>query len=270
MIIDAHLHLQEKSLESLDFDQYFSGVQKALVNGTGEDDWAQVAELCERYPEQVIPFFGIHPWKVSEQSDTALSSLKSYLQRFSNAGVGEIGIDKWVLKRGGNDGNFELQKELFAVQLELATELNRSVTIHCLKAWGTLKEMLSSRSQLPPFLLHAYSGPKDFVEDFSEMGAYFSFSPYFLKPEKAPKLEPFEVISEQRLLIETDAPGMLGPEMTWSEAQRAFSESIQHPANIEAIYRQVAAHRSLPLEGMKKSVQENLERFLQVDEKTEN
>jgi Tat protein secretion system quality control protein TatD with DNase activity len=63
------------------------------------------------------------------------------------------------------------------------------------------------------FLLHSYGSPLELVDSFVELGAYFSFSGYFLNENKKAKLAPFHEIPMDRLLVETDAPAMpLPPE----------------------------------------------------------
>ena len=51
--------------------------------------------------------------------------------------MGEIGLDRW--KEGLE---YEGQEEVFTAQLHIATERNLLVSIHCLKAWGRLLELL--------------------------------------------------------------------------------------------------------------------------------
>ena len=207
-LIDAHNHLHDARLAPYRED-IFAELQRlrvttAVVNGTREDDWDAVSALSREH-DFVIPSFGLHPWHVADRTTTWLDTLRAMLVAFPNAGVGEIGLDRWI---EGHD--LAAQMDVFLPQLALARELNRPATIHCLRAWGSLEELLRKHA-LPQrgFLIHAYGGPAEMVESFSGLGGYFSFNAYFLDERKARQREVFQRIPADRLLVETDAPDML-------------------------------------------------------------
>ena len=245
-MIDCHLHLQDNKLyfqadEILDRIREV-GVKALVVNGTEPGDWERVADLAERFPE-VIPFFGVHPWKVNGVESDWADCLRGYLDRFPGSGVGEVGLDKWI-----RDHDIELQKEIFGEQLAMACELKRPVSVHCLQAWGHLTEslkqgMVGDPTLLSRTLLHSFGGPAEMVEEFVELGVYFSISGYFFRPDKSMKLEVFNQIPDDHLLIETDAPDMMPPaslQVDWCEPE------TNHPANIKLIYRAVADWKGEP------------------------
>src|SRR5690606_31434693 len=106
-------------------------------------------------------------------------------------------------------------------------------SIHCLKAWGRLDELLRSE-RLPAcgFLLHSYGGPKEMVNGFLDLGAYFSISGHFAHERKARQREVFRAIPLDRILVETDAPDMLPPD----SLNRFPLGSANHPANIQSTH----------------------------------
>ena len=252
-MIDAHTHLQMPALAELDLSHYWNQVDTVVVNGTHPKDWPQVAELAQN--RQVYASYGVHPWETQNLPGDWLELLRHYLTRDPNAGVGEIGLDKWI-----RSYDLPLQKDVFLTQLALATELERPITIHCLKAWGTLKELLHSYEG-PAFLLHAYAGPVDYIPFFAERGAYFSFSPYFLLERKKQTCQNFLQVPRERLLLETDAPSMLGPRTTWCPEQSSFSPEHQHPGNIESLYHAVAPLLAESHSGLVTRVEENFRQW---------
>ena len=251
--LDAHLHLQDERLaphrENIVSCLRAAGISRWVVNGTCEDDWEAVAQLAEANSE-VIPCFGLHPWKIENRSDQWRERLCGYLERFPEAGVGEIGLDKWI-----RDHDLEDQQWLAREQLEFAVEYDRPAMIHCLRCFGTLRDLLvdlRSASGFPDdfrFLLHSYGGPKEMVEGFAELGAYFSFSGYFLEERKADTRKAFAAVPIDRLLIETDAPDMPPPidleALPLTAEADADGKRLNHPANLPVIYRQVAKLRNL-------------------------
>lgn len=224
---DAHNHLHQLSDPSRALRQaQEAGVTRMLINGTSEADWAIVAELARRQTPAVhlIPSFGLHPWEVPARSQHWLDTLRDFLQKNPRAALGECGLDRWQKP-------FDLPDQISCLQaqLDLAQELQRPLTIHCLQAWGPLLDLLQAQPALPPFLLHAYSGSEEMVTPFVELGGYFSFNGYFLHERKAAVRETFRQIPRHRLLLESDAPAMLPP------AQNQIyplPEEQNHPGNL--------------------------------------
>ena len=257
---DAHNHLQSERFgdrrERILDEALSRGVVGMAVNGTCESDWSTVADLARRHPS-VTPSFGCHPWRLSRRTDRWIELLEQRLVEFPRAGVGEIGIDRWILEspargrerwkaalEGGEPVTLPEQEEAFLQQLELAVRLGRPASIHCIQAWGRLLELLKA-NPLPSrgFLLHSYGGPKEMVEAFADLGAYFGFAGSFAHERKHRQCEVFRSVPLNRLLIETDAPDQMPPEslieMPLNES--ADGSALNHPANLIRIYRFAAS-----------------------------
>jgi TatD DNase family protein len=261
ILIDAHNHLQSARLAP-HYDSIFRqlhelGLQHAVVNGTREQDWDPVANLGQRV-SFAIPSFGLHPWYIADRTPRWLESLRTVLLAYPKAGVGEIGLDRWI---EGHD--LAMQTEVFVAQFALARELNRPATIHCLRAWGALEDLLRQHpAPAKGFLLHAYGGPAEMVPGFVAHGGYFSFNPYFLHERKARQREVFRHIPVDRLLVETDAPEMAPPEDRNSHPLHdAEGKMINDPANILLAYQGLAEIRQMPLESLAEQVAENFARL---------
>ncbi|MCP5536405.1 MAG: TatD family hydrolase [Akkermansiaceae bacterium] len=233
---DAHNHLQDTRFDGIR-DQVIagmmeSGITRCVVNGTSPADWPRVAALAKTFPEFIIPSFGLHPWQTA--TDGWLELLVDYLGTVPGACVGECGLDRWM--RGFD---IDLQTEVFTAQLNLAADRNLPLSIHCLKAWGPLLGVLESNN-LPDrgFLLHSYGGSAELVPRFAELGAYFSFSGYFLHEKKAGALDAFRAVPAERLLLESDAPDMLPPA---GVITHPLPDGANHPANLPTIAEAASA-----------------------------
>jgi TatD DNase family protein len=259
--LDAHNHLHDLRLDPFRTDCLVEleglPISGAVVNGTREEDWPAVAALAAEHP-WITPSFGLHPWHVGKRSDQWLETLRGFLERHPAAGVGEIGLDRWI---EGYD--LEDQARVLHSQLSLAAELNRPATIHCLRAWGALTEALQSGPiSARGFLIHAYGGPVELIASFAARGAYFSFNSYFLHPRKPAKLETFRHVPIDRLLVETDAPDMRPPaEINPRPLADSSGTVINHPANIDLAYRALAELRGMPVDELAKRVEENYGRL---------
>jgi TatD DNase family protein len=260
-ICDAHNHLHDARLlphrAQILAELSRLNVTRAVVNGTRENDWDAVAALAAA-ESFVLPSFGLHPWRVAQRTPDWLNALRRQLAAHPEAGIGEIGLDRWVK---GHD--LELQKEMFLAQMEIAAAENRPATIHCLQAWGALWDLIEHRP-VPAcgFLLHAYGGPSEMVKGFVERGARFSFNPYFLHERKADQREVFRQIPLDRLLIETDAPDMLPPDdLNRFVLSDETGAPINHPANIALAYDSLAQIRAMPVGELAEQVGENFSRL---------
>lgn len=278
-LYDAHNHLQDAWLRP-HRSRVFSDlaeldIQGAVVNGTEEKDWSEVATMAHEHPF-VVPSFGLHPWNVGNASPSWREALLRHLDSHPKGGVGEIGLDRWILDRARPDdlrlagltrAPLEQQTEAFVWQLEVAAERNVPVTIHCIDAWGPLTEVLR-KARLPKrgFLLHAYGGSAELARQLLPAGAHFSFNGYFLEERQAAKRAVFETLPSDRVLVETDAPAMPLPEARrrYSLPGQADGNAINHPGNIGAVYEGLAEIRKTPGEGLAATVEQNFRRYFEV------
>ena len=248
MFYDAHLHLQDCRLDSVrsDLPAWYvtEKVDRIVVNGTRVADWGKVELLANQIP-QVLPSYGLHPWWIDERPRDWRGQLVNQLEN-SRGVIGEIGLDKWFRK-----DNMADQISVFLDQWHLANEHGLPVTIHCLKAWGTLLDLIKEHPhQGPGFLLHSYSGPVEMVDTWVELGARFSISGYFAHPRKASRKEVFLHIPLNRILIETDAPDMTPP-AEWSKfcvPLEPGGNPVNHPGNLKSIYQFAAQWLDVPLD----------------------
>ena len=206
----------------------------------------------------IIPSFGYHPWYIHERTGDWLENLSRFLDQVPSA-VGEIGLDRWK-----PDLSYEGQEEVFIAQLRLAAERNLPVSIHCLQAWGRMLQILQCEPRpARGFLLHSYGGPQELVKSFTELGAYFSLPGYYAHERKERQRETFRQVPPERLLIETDAPDQSLPDARnhFPLTDTATGKSLNHPANLRAVYEFAAELFGEPLEALAVRVEDN---FLRV------
>lgn len=233
---DAHNHLQDARLGDcapLIAAMRGAGVGQCMVNATRENDWPAVEALVLAEPDLVVPAFGIHPWYAHGVTDGWQDRLTAMLEKHPLASIGECGVDPWV-----SSPSMAIQRPVFREQLRLASELKRVLTIHCLKAWGALFEILAEQPPPRPFLMHAFGGSIETARRLIPQGAYFSFSGHFLHERKSSVLEVFRQLPRERILLETDAPEMRPPN---DHVTHPMSEHLNHPANLPSIGRAFAA-----------------------------
>jgi TatD DNase family protein len=256
-LFDAHCHLQDNALlpyiGSIMASAESAGVERMACCGTSSNDWNKVFQLSAEYP-QVIPMIGIHPWFVKQRlaGDSSpylwkeeFQTLEKLLREHPEAGIGETGLD-WQ-ERFTNRAE---QEAGFAAHLDLARELNRPVTVHCVQAWGRLIEILREHPA-PRVLLHAFGGAAELIPELVELNCWFSFCGSVTNPNAKRVRAAAVVVPEDRLLIETDSPDFppLG------------CPPPNEPANLVQAARAVAALRGVSAEDLAALTFANAEQF---------
>ena len=101
------------------------------------------------------------------------------------------------------------------------------------------------------------------VKGFVRRGAYFSFSGHFLNPGQTARRDLFRQIPADRLLVETDAPSMTLPpgRRHWLLPDAPDGKSLNHPANIVAVYEGLAEVRGCCVESLAGQLAENFTRL---------
>ncbi|XWS57983.1 hypothetical protein CRYUN_Cryun09bG0220100 [Craigia yunnanensis] len=199
-LFDAHCHLQDQRIlekaPQLIATAYDAGVVYMAVNGITEKDWHLVKEMGEEYCS-VIPNFGLHPWFVEGKSPSWFSTLKELFEANPSAAVGEIGLDKSPLAKGVD---FAVQVEVFKKQLELAKELKRPASVHCLDAFPELLRIMKDIGPFPSgVILHSFQGspevPLDRILLETDSPDALPKNPLFLVPGNATLNQPANVHS---------------------------------------------------------------------------
>lgn len=266
-LFDAHNHLQlphaSGSPAELVSRAQLAGVRQAAVCSTSPDDWASLEAIKAAHPDFVCAQYGFHPWWVGEQSaDEPLvwaTDLRARLAADPTAGVGETGLDK--TRR--SHASLAVQKRVCVEHLRIARDLRRPVTLHCVRAYGSLLELIESFAHdecdeskpLPTCVLHGFRGPADLVGRFARLGCRFSFGGH---PLDASHIDLLRSVPQELLLIETDSPDQLPPAgvlemgntVGAGEQSRGDSRGANEPANLAAIVRYIAAALQCDVAGL--------------------
>lgn len=205
---DAHNHVHMGPADPLLPLENVSGM---AVMSTHPRDFFRVESLSHQHPRQIVPCFGVHPWflhEAGEQSDW-MEDIQRYLEENPKAIVGEIGLDGFHFdaETKALTSPMEQQVEAFTQQLQLATDLNRPVSIHSVKSFGPLLSILSKQALPPKLYFHAFGGKVGTVNQIlslcKKQDVYFGFAPIVnFRSPKTPAV--LRKIGIERLLLETD------------------------------------------------------------------
>lgn len=157
LLYDAHQHFHFPALEPhrarVAHDLRAVGLKRAVVNGTSEEEWPIVTALARDH-DWILPSYGVHPWDAGNRSSDWQGALRAAIVADPKAGVGEIGLDRWITDDLRPDDSriaglrvapIDEQAEVFSWQLGLAAEMDRAASIHCLRAIGPLHDISTLR-----------------------------------------------------------------------------------------------------------------------------
>ncbi|MBQ9638184.1 MAG: TatD family hydrolase [Bacteroidales bacterium] len=129
--------------------------------------------------EYTIGSAGLHPWYL--QAENWAEQLAALEQRLVAGGVqmvGECGLDK----RCG--APYELQRQAFEAQLELAERYARPVVVHCVHAYGDLMQLRTQRAWAQPWVVHGFTGTYTLYRQLAQLGIEVSVGVALLHNEK--------------------------------------------------------------------------------------
>jgi TatD DNase family protein len=210
-LVDSHCHIDGPEFEG-DFTEMLqrsseAGVRAMLCVGTGnviEGEVERAVELARRTPN-VYAAVGVHPHDAKLYDDVVERRLCELADEEKVVAWGEIGLDYHY-----DNSPRDVQRAVFARQLERAMEWNLPVIIHSRDAEEDTVEILQSATKLGDLrgVMHCFGGDATAAKTFLDLGFYISFAGN-VTFKKAEKLrEAARVVPLKRMLVETDCPYM--------------------------------------------------------------
>jgi len=178
---------------------------------TRENEWTAVRNLYKSCQKKVIPCFGIHPWYAHQHNVAQITTnLRKILVKDEISMIGEVGLDKAWVPKDTLRNEFDKQVPIFEAQLKLAIEFKKPISVHCVRAFGPLYDILKNLTEFPKaIIMHAYSGSVDMMKTFlmapNGLGKvmYFSFS-MCINGDSEKTKENIKFCPSDKLLLETD------------------------------------------------------------------
>lgn len=250
-LTDTHAHL---CAEEFDGDRAqvverarAAGVASVVAVGESLADAERNLRLAEEFPGFLRLAMGLFPTRLDLQEADAIEALIRRTHREEPgllAAVGEVGLDRWVVKE---EEDRELQRRIFARFIRLAGELDLPLNVHSRSAGHYAIDVLLEHGA-KKVQLHAFDGKPGKTDPAREAGYFFSVPPSVVRSKQKQKLVRYLPLS--CLLLETDSP-VLGPDR----------ESRNEPANLRISLQAVADLKELPVEEVAEAVAENTRRL---------
>ena len=183
-----------------------AGVTTMIVTGSSDASNVRAAELAEASPGVLYATAGVHPHHASDYTDDSDALIRSLLQKEAVVAVGECGLDYFR-----NFSPREAQLDAFRRQLEIARDTGLPVFLHQRDAHDDFVEILEEAlPDLSRAVAHCFTGEGESLREYLAMGLYVGITGWVCDERRGQHLHDIvEVIPDDRLLIETDAPYLL-------------------------------------------------------------
>ncbi len=250
-MIDSHLHLDdEKFAES--FQQIIDDLPKHnlefVINNSCDLRSMEMGVKLANDNPRVFATVGMHPHTASNFDRAFVQKMIFLAQNPKVVAVGEIGLDYFY-----DLSERQIQRDVFAEQLEIADKLALPVTLHIRDAYGDAADILQAqKAHLNHGVLwHCYSGSAEFARQMAQKGHYFSFGGA-ITFKNAQKQDVIRQIPIDNVLSETDSPYM---------APVPLRGTVNTPFNIPLVVNKLAELYGVDESAMERKIHDNCLRF---------
>jgi TatD DNase family protein len=269
MFVDSHAHLDGKQFDS-DREQVIARAREAGVrtmvaigNGDGPPNLNAGIQLADKHPAMYATV-GIHPHEARLASDHAYAEMQRLARHPKVIAWGEIGLDYFY-----DHSPRDIQKQVFARQMELAAAAKLPIVIHCRpsdrsdNAWDDCLSLIQSEwaSNGIGGILHCFTGKWEQARRALDIGFMISFAGNVTFPKAQQIRDAAFQVPLDRMLIETDCPYL---------APVPYRGQRNEPAYVKETARHLGALRGVSMETLGEQTSCNFYNFFKLSETAES
>ena len=255
MLFDTHVHMNDPAFDA-DRDELIAsfpekGVALAMNVGCSLNSSYDAIALAEKFPH-IYAAVGTHPDAANEVNEEVIETYRKLCKLHPKVkAIGEIGLDYYY-----EDIPRDIQKKAFAMQLELARELDLPVVVHERDAHDDGMTMIK---QFPTVkgVFHCYSGSAEMARQLVKLGWYIGFTGVLTFKNARKAVETAKAIPLDRIVIETDCPFM-SPE--------PFRGKRNDPTRVYRMAEALAQIRGISVEEAEAATFENGKRLYRIED----
>jgi TatD DNase family protein len=198
--IDSHCHVHDERIAD--------GTDGAVAAARAAGVTAMVTVGCDRatsiaaiaaaaaHPD-VFATVGLHPHDAVKGVDTIVDLLDTP----GIVAVGEAGLDYYY-----EHSPRDVQRDVFAAQIQLAHQRDLPLVIHTRDAWDDTFDVLIAEGVPTRTVFHCFTGGPDEARRALDTGAFLSFSGIVTFPSATELHAAARLCPLDRMLVETDSP----------------------------------------------------------------
>ena len=205
MFVDSHAHLDdprfEGDREAVLERAWAAGVRRILTigNGAGPDDMGCGLALAREH-DWIYTTVGVHPHDAARMAPEHLTQMENLASGDRVVAIGETGLDYHY-----DNSPRDVQRDVFAAQLDLANRLDMPVIVHTREADADTIALLEAKRPRRG-VIHCFTSGLDLAGTALGLGLMISFSGIVTFPGAGGIRAAAARVPEDRLLVETDAP----------------------------------------------------------------
>ena len=233
-----------------------AGVATMIVTGSSDDSNVRAAKLAAAQPGVLFSTAGVHPHHASDYTDESDALIRRLVNDDAVVAVGECGLDYFR-----NFSPREAQLDAFRRQLDIARETGLPVFLHQRDAHDAFVEVLEpALPDLSRAVAHCFTGEGESLREYLAMGLYIGITGWICDERRGQHLHDIvDVIPDDRLLIETDAPYLLPRSIRPKPKSRR-----NEPMYLVEVLKTVAEARGQSEEHVARITTENARRFFNL------
>ena len=201
--------------------------------------------VASAYPGVCFATAGVHPYSVESCDGETMARVAALAHSPFVVALGECGLDT-------SEGfpPLELQLKWFEPQVKLACQVGKPLFLHERLAHEALMAVLEKyQADLPPTIVHCFTGNQAELEKYLDMGFFISVSGIICKKDRGAHIRDLlPRIPLDRLMVETDAPYLGFPGCRVGAPQAPKKSYPNLPAALPLVIKQVAQSVGLPAE----------------------
>jgi len=251
---DSHCHIHDPRIDQAEAVEaaHAAGVQRMVTVGCDEPTTLAAIETA-RVHTNVWATVGLHPHEAIEGIGWAVDLLRNAVSNRVVA-VGECGLDYFY-----EHSPREVQKRMFAEQIQLAHGYDLPLVIHTRDAWDDTFEILQGEGTPSTTIFHCFSGGADEARACLALhpGVYLSYSGIITFKTADSLRAAAAVTPHERTLVETDTPYL---------APVPYRGKPNRPAYVPYVGATVAEVQGVTVQAFAESTWRNTHRAFRIDE----
>jgi len=206
MLIDTHSHIQLSDYDH-NRDEVLDRARQAgvIMMAVGVDVPSSTAAVeLAKVHDDVFATVGLHPHDAAgekgEIADEDLAAITKLAEDDSVLAIGECGLDYHY-----NNSPKDIQKDIFAKQIELALALDKPMVWHVRDAFMDFFLMVDNYPGVRG-IVHCFTGTQSEMQQAIDRGFYIAYNGIMTFTKDEAQLETVKSTPLERIVLETDCP----------------------------------------------------------------
>ncbi|MBI3509392.1 MAG: TatD family hydrolase [Bacteroidetes bacterium] len=204
---DTHAHLYSEKFDGDRKEMMLrameQGVKRIFLPAIDSESHDQLLALAEEYPSVCFPMMGLHPCSVHPDTiEREIALIREWHSKRKFVAVGETGIDLYWDK-----AHLELQKKIFAEQIDLALQLDLPIIIHSRNSFNECFEIVKQKQNGNlRGIFHCFSDGISEAEKIVALGGFMMGIGGVLTFKNSGLDKVVDKFAMEHFVLETDAP----------------------------------------------------------------